>query len=142
MSTQATPSPLIAAALAWLYPLMLMAALLVLLRGHNAPGGGFIAALLAVAASAAHGLVFGPAAARARLPLPPLMLAASGLALAALAGVPGLLTGQPFLTHLWFELPLLITSYKLSTVLFFDVGVLLCVWGALAGFCLRLMEAS
>lgn len=135
-------SPLIRAAIARFYPLMLVAAALVLLRGHNAPGGGFIAALMAVAASAAYGLVFGAPDARRRLPLPPLPLAATGLALALAAGLPGLLAGQPFMTHLWGSLPLGFTELKLSTVLLFDLGVLLCVWGALAGFCLRLMESS
>ncbi|MEZ5612222.1 MAG: MnhB domain-containing protein [Rhodocyclaceae bacterium] len=127
--------------IAALYWVMLIAALWVLLRGHNEPGGGFIAALLAVAASCVYALVFGPDAARHRLPLPPMTLAALGLGLAVASGLPGLLSGNPFLSHLWGELPLGVGSLKLSTVMLFDLGVLLCVWGSLAGFCLRLLEA-
>lgn len=123
-----------------LYWIMLAAALLLLLRGHNAPGGGFIAALVAVAATSAHALVFGTVAARARLPLAPLGLAALGLALAAASGLPALFAGQSFLTHWWGELAAGPLALKLSTVLLFDLGVALCVWGALGGFCLRLLE--
>lgn len=122
-----------------LYWIMLGAALL-LLRGHNAPGGGFIAALVAVAATAAHALVFGTAAARTRMPLGPLGLGALGLALAAASGLPALFLGQAFLTHWWGELAAGPLALKLSTVLLFDLGVALCVWGALGGFCLRLLE--
>ncbi|HAO32352.1 MAG TPA: Na(+)/H(+) antiporter subunit B, partial [Candidatus Competibacteraceae bacterium] len=46
-----------------LYWIMLAAALWVLLRGHNAPGGGFIGGLIALAATAAYAIVFGAAAA-------------------------------------------------------------------------------
>ena len=41
------------------YRPLLLAALVVWFRGHNAPGGGFIAGLLAVAATASYALVFG-----------------------------------------------------------------------------------
>lgn len=126
--------------ISFFYWIMLGAALWLLLRGHNAPGGGFVAALVAVAATAAHALVFGPAAARARLPLGPLSLSALGLALAAASGLPALLLGQAFLTHWWGELALAGLALKVSTVLLFDLGVALCVWGALGGFCLRLLE--
>lgn len=123
----------------FLYWIMLGAALWLLLRGHNAPGGGFVAALVAVAATAAHALVFGVAAARARLPFGPLSLSALGLALAAASGLPALALGQAFLTHWWGELAMGALALKISTVLLFDLGVALCVWGALGGFCLRLL---
>ena len=122
-----------------LYWLMLGAAVWLLLRGHNAPGGGFVAALVAVAATVAHALVAGTAAARARLPLGPLSLRALGLALAAGSGLPALVSGQPFLTHWWGELAVGAAALKMSTVMLFDLGVALCVWGALGGFCLRLL---
>ncbi len=134
-------SPLLERAIALLYWPMLLGALYVLLRGHNAPGGGFIGALLAVAASAAVALVFGPAAARRRLPATPLALSATGLALGCISGLPALWLGEAFLTHQWTTLPLGFTELALSTVLVFDLGVFLCVWGALAGFSLKLLEA-
>ena len=144
MSTSRDPlfaSPLLERTVALLYWPMLLGALYVLLRGHNAPGGGFIGALLAVAASAAVALVFGPATARRRLPADPLALSALGLGLGALAGLPAFWLGEAFLTHQWGALPLGFTELALSTVLIFDLGVFLCVWGALAGFSLKLLEA-
>ena len=123
-----------------LYLVILGASVAVLLRGHNEPGGGFIAGLLAVSASALWAVAHGPPAAAARLPLrSPLRLAALGVLVAAASGLPGLGLGEPYLTHLWFTLPLGFTAVKLSTVLVFDLGVYLCVWGALGGYAIALI---
>ncbi len=123
-----------------LYVLILAASVWVLLRGHNEPGGGFIGGLIAVSASILWAIAHGSDAAARRLPLrDPLTLAAFGVLLAALSGLPGLLVGDAYLTHLWATLPLLVTELKVSTVLVFDLGVYLCVWGALAGYALALL---
>jgi len=122
------------------YWIMLAAAAWLLLRGHNAPGGGFIAALVAVAATALIAIVYGPLPARRRLPLRPVTLAAMGVLLALLSGLPGVVTGQPFLTHLWWTVPLGGAGFKLSTVLLFDLGVFFAVWGALAAYVLALLN--
>jgi multisubunit Na+/H+ antiporter MnhB subunit len=132
-------SALVEAALRLLYPGMLAAALWVLLRGHNEPGGGFIGGVVAVTATAAWATVFGVQAARRRLPLGPTPLAAVGLALALASGLPALMLGRPYLTHLWTTVPLGLTDLKVSTVLLFDLGVFCVVWGALAGFVLALL---
>jgi multicomponent Na+:H+ antiporter subunit B len=124
-----------------LYPLLLLASLWVLVRGHNAPGGGFIGGLLAVAASAAWALVHDAASARRRLPLAPAPLAALGVLLALVSGLPAGFAGQPFLTHLWTTLALGALELPLSTVLLFDLGVYLCVWGAIGGYVLALLAA-
>ena len=121
-----------------LYWPMLAAALVVWFRGHNEPGGGFIAGLLAVAASSAWALAFGERAARRLLPLPPAALAALGVGLSMLAGVPALLLGKPFLTHLAGDVLLGGLVLPLSTVMLFDFGVMLCVWGGLAGLVLEM----
>lgn len=116
-----------------LYWLILLASLVVLIRGHNEPGGGFIGGLLAVTASVLWAVAHGSVAAQSRLPLKsPTRLAALGVLMAAASGVPGWLLGHPFLTHLW--------AGPLSTVLVFDLGVYLCVWGALAGYALALLD--
>jgi multicomponent Na+:H+ antiporter subunit B len=126
-----------------LYWVMVATALWVLLRGHNEPGGGFIAGLVAVTATSALAIVLGPSVARRRLPLAPVRLAATGVALALLSGLPApLLGGLPYLTHLWATVPLGVTELKVSTVLMFDLGVLLAVWGALSGYVLSLLAAE
>jgi multicomponent Na+:H+ antiporter subunit B len=115
-----------------LYPLLLLAALAVLLRGHNAPGGGFIAGLIAVTASALWAFARGQRAAERRLPLrSPVRLAGAGVLLVVLSGLPGVLAGGAFLTHLW--------AGPFSTVMLFDLGVALAVWGALTGYVLPLL---
>jgi multicomponent Na+:H+ antiporter subunit B len=108
------------------YWIMLAASVWLLLRGHNAPGGGFIAGLIAVAASALLAIVYGSDTARRLMPLSPLALTVTGVLFALLSGVPATLGSSPFLTHLWWSLG----SVKLSTVLLFDLGVYAAVWGA------------
>ena len=137
-----TPRALIAEVFVrFLYTALMLASLWVLLRGHNAPGGGFIGGLLAVTASAAYALTFDAARALRRIPLGPVSLSGVGVLLGLLSGMPALLAGSPFLTHLWFTLPLGFTDLTLSTVMLFDLGVYLCVWGALGGYCLALVQA-
>lgn len=116
-----------------LYPFMTLLSLWVLLRGHNNPGGGFIGGLVAVAATAVVAVAQGTERAMARFPLAPLSLAASGTLLALLSGLPALVVGQPYMTHLWTEVPLGLTRVPVSTVQLFDLGVYGTVWGALGG---------
>lgn len=126
-----------------LYWLILAASIWVLFRGHNEPGGGFIGGLIAVSASILWAVAHDSAAAARRLPLrDPIVLAAVGVLLAALSGLPALFLDDAYLTHLWGTLPLLVTDLKVSTVLIFDLGVYLCVWGSLAGYALALLAVD
>jgi multicomponent Na+:H+ antiporter subunit B len=122
-----------------LYPLMLAASLWLLLRGHNAPGGGFVGGLVAVSASAVYAIAFGARAARRRMPLGPSGLAAAGVLLSLASGLPALAAGLPYLTHLWWFVPLGFAELPLSTVIAFDLGVYAAVWGAVGGYCLALI---
>ncbi len=126
-----------------LYLVILLASLWVLLRGHNEPGGGFIGGLMAVSATILWGVAHGTTAARARLPLGDAVWpAVIGLLLAAISGVPGLLDGEAYLTHRAWTLAFVSVELKLSTVLLFDIGVYLAVWGALAGYALALLAVD
>ena len=60
----------------------------------------------------------------------------------ALAGVPALVAGQPFLTHVSGELALAGIALPWSTVMLFDLGVMLCVWGGLAALVLALWRKT
>ncbi|MGA7178290.1 MAG: MnhB domain-containing protein [Thiobacillaceae bacterium] len=115
-----------------LYWIMLAAALWILLRGHNEPGGGFIGGLVAVAGSSLLAITLGTRVARRWQPFAPLPLTMIGVGLALLAGLVGATAGLPFLTHLW-------TDIGLSTVTLFDLGVFFAVWGALTGFIYALL---
>ncbi len=101
-------------------------------RGHNAPGGGFIAALLAAA-----GIGMGLLASRNKF-TPPFMrrtalrLIVSGLAVSLLATILPLLVSRPFFTGLWLHFD----SLHLGTPLIFDLGVFLTV----LGFCMNYLR--
>jgi multicomponent Na+:H+ antiporter subunit B len=118
-----------------LYPVMLLASFWILLRGHDEPGGGFIAGMIAVAATSMVAVAHGSAAALRHMPFGPMRLAAASALVSLASGLPALLTGQPFMTHLWHTLSLGITQVDVSTVLVFDIGVYGAVWSALGGIC-------
>jgi multicomponent Na+:H+ antiporter subunit B len=127
-------STLLAAAARPIYWLLLVAALWILLRGHNAPGGGFIGGLVAVAGSSLLAIVLGPRQACRLQPLLPLPLAMLGVGLAVASGLPAAVLGLPYLTHLW-------SMIGMSTVLLFDVGVFFAVWGALTGYVYAILDS-
>ena len=106
----------------------------VLLRGHNEIGGGFVGGLTAALAFAIVSLAHGLARARAALRLHPLTLAGAGLLLAAASGVPGLLLYGDFLRHVWLEADVLGVHVKQGTTLLFDLGVYLAVLGTVLAF--------
>jgi multicomponent K+:H+ antiporter subunit A len=122
---------LFAVAARWLLPLALTVAVYVFLRGHNAPGGGFVAGLITAAALVmqymAHG--FGTTASRVRLDYA--RLAGAGLLVAGATGVAACLAGKPFLTsaHAQPVIPLL-GELPLGSAALFDLGVYLAVVGA------------
>jgi multicomponent Na+:H+ antiporter subunit B len=123
-----------------LYWIILVASVWVLFTGHNEPGGGFIGGLVAVSATVLWAVAHGSRDAERRLPLgDAVRLAAVGVGLAAVSGLHALWGGQDFLTHAWGSLPLGVTDIKVSTVMVFDLGVYLCVWGGLAGYSLGLL---
>lgn len=116
--------------------LMLVFSLFVTLRGHNAPGGGFIGGLLAASAFALYALAFGVAPTRRVLRLHPLAIAGVGLLIAALSGLVSAFFGVPYMTGLWFH----VAGLDLATVMSFDLGVYLVVLGAFASILLALEE--
>jgi len=63
-----------------------------------------------------------------------------GLVLAVVAGLLPALTGQPFLTGLWWIRDLGAFEVKLSTPLLFDVGVYLVVIGVILTMLFSLEE--
>ena len=124
-------------------PLLTIVSLILLLRGHNAPGGGFIGGLLAAAAIAFYAMAMGPAPARRKLRLMPRTLIGVGLLVALTSGLPAVFAGRPYLSGQWWqpELPLL-GAIPLGTPLWFDVGVYIAVIGFVLTIFFALFEAE
>jgi len=107
-----------------LMPLLLLFGVFLLLRGHNAPGGGFAGGLVVAAAYVLHFFAFGVDAARRALLTGPERLIGAGLLLAVGSGLLPVAFGRPFLTSLW-----LAPGSGIGTPLLFDVGVFMVVIG-------------
>ena len=105
-------------------------ALYLLLRGHEMPGGGFIAGLVSGISFALLGLGVGPAEQRRMLPFDSIRLSVIGLGIAVASAGIALFVGDPFFMHYHAkpDLPLLGKVY-LGTALLFDIGVYLVVLG-------------
>ncbi|CAN7626738.1 Na(+)/H(+) antiporter subunit B [Rhizobium sp. LjRoot30] len=133
-------SPIFKTVAPFLTSLMLLFSLFVLLRGHNAPGGGFIGGLVAVAALAIYGAASGVETVRRAIVFHPVSVAAFGLFLSCIAGFVSAAAGVPFMTGLWATVHVLGSEVALSTVMLFDLGVYLVVVGALLAIVLALEE--
>jgi multicomponent K+:H+ antiporter subunit A len=124
--------PLIMATFArLLLPLALVVSAFIFLRGHNLPGGGFIAGLVTAIALIMQYLANGAAWTHARLPSRTHPWIAAGLVIALLTGLASWLFGRPFLTGAFGHpvLPLL-GELPLASAMAFDLGVYLVVIGA------------
>lgn len=114
--------------------IMVLFSLIVLLRGHNAPGGGFVGGLIAAAAIAVLAMAFGVEAVRRRLRIDPLTVSGLGVLIAAGSGLLSLAVEAPFLTGLWLPASIF------GTPGLFDVGVYLAVAGAVSALSLALED--
>ncbi|MGY3622509.1 monovalent cation/H+ antiporter subunit A [Bradyrhizobium sp. USDA 10063] len=114
-----------------LLPLTLVVSLYLLLRGHNLPGGGFIAGLVTAVALILQYVASGIDFAAPRLRFVPCNLLAAGLAIAAGAGAASWAFGASFLTstHRHVDLPL-IGDVGLGSAMVFDIGVYVVVVAA------------
>ncbi len=114
-----------------LLPVAFVVAAHLLLRGHNQPGGGFVAGLAVAIAFLLQYLVAGTQWVEARANLRPPKWIAFGLLLAALTGLGALVLGYPFLTtHTALVTLPLVGEVHLPSATFFDLGVFSVVVGA------------
>ncbi len=122
--------------------IMLLFSIYLLLRGHNAPGGGFIAGVLTAVAITFQMIAFDVAVFQRETPLNPLRIVSLGLLMAVLTGLSAVALGQPFLTSAFghFFVPLL-GEVELATAMGFDIGVYLVVVGTTIGIIQSVAEA-
>jgi multicomponent K+:H+ antiporter subunit A len=111
-------------------PLGLLVAAYLFLRGHNAPGGGFIAGLVAAVALVLQSVALGRDAVAEARPGRGTALLGVGLLVAAATGLGSLAVGRPFLTSAYreYDWPLL-GHFELASAMAFDLGVFLVVVG-------------
>lgn len=112
-------------------PIALVVGVFIFLRGHNEPGGGFIAGLVVAVALVMQYMASGFAWAQARQRFDYHAIIAAGVMIAALTGVGAWFAGRPFLTsafEYWTIPPL--AKFEVATAIAFDVGVFLTVVGA------------
>ena len=113
-----------------LLPLALLVSVYLLLRGHNQPGGGFIAGLVTGTAIVVQYLAHGNAWVEARLPPNYTAVTAVGIVIATLTGLASLAFGAPFLTSTFAYVTWpLVGKFELASAMVFDVGVYLAVVG-------------
>ncbi len=135
------PSPILQSFARLTLHLMLVFAIYLLLRGHNAPGGGFIAGVLTAVALTFQMMAFHTEALLQEMPWKPLQVVVVGLLLAAGTGLGSVFIGYPFLTSAigHYSFPL-IGEVELATAMGFDIGVYLVVVGTSLGIIRAIAE--
>jgi len=133
-------SSILQTATRFLMPLLLLFAVFLLVRGHNQPGGGFVAGLVVASSFVLYAIAFGVAAARRALLAAPSLLLAIGLLIALMSGLPGAMNGRPFMSARWTTLGVGQAAIDLGTPLVFDVGVFLAVIGVVLTIVFTLAE--
>lgn len=114
-----------------LLPLALLVSAFIFIRGHNLPGGGFIAGLVTSVALIQQYIAHGVDWITPRIRINYQSLIAFGVLLAALTGVGSWFFDRPFLTSWfdYFDIPW-IGEVELASAIIFDLGVYLTVVGA------------
>ncbi len=114
-----------------LMPVTGMVGVYILLRGHNQPGGGFVAGLIFSIGLLMQYMASGFAWAENRQRIEYHSMIGFGVIIAGLTGAGAWLAGRPFLTSAfgYVHLPP-IEEFELATAALFDVGVFFAVLGA------------
>ncbi len=122
---------LLRASIQMVFLLVNIVSLYLLFRGHNLPGGGFIAGLMTGTSFILLGLAKGWSLLRKQMPVDPMRLAVLGVAIALGSGLLPVVAGREFLTqYQWhFHQVPLFGELHLGTPLLFDAGVFLLVSG-------------
>ncbi len=114
-----------------LMPVVMLVGFYIFLRGHNEPGGGFIAGLVVSIGVVMQYMASGFSWASSRLRYPYHGIIGTGVLFAGLTGIGSWFVGKPFLTSdfTYVRIPPF-QEFELATAALFDVGVFLAVVGA------------
>ena len=122
-----------------LTPILLLLAIVLLMRGHNQPGGGFIAGLMVATAFQLQILSMGKAVVErevGRYLQPALGI---GLVMAAVSAIIGIMNGG-FFKGVWWDWQIGTLHIELGTPVTFDLGVFLVVLAVVTIYILELSE--
>jgi multicomponent K+:H+ antiporter subunit A len=126
------PHPMmLAVAARFLLPIGMLIGVYLYLRGHNQPGGGFVAGLVFAIALLLQFIASGyvPSVARQRITYHSLI--GAGVLIASATGIGAWVAGRPVLTSSYGYVTLWpLETFELATAALFDLGVFLCVLGA------------
>jgi multicomponent K+:H+ antiporter subunit A len=126
-SAMATPALM----MALLFPIIGIVAVYLLLRGHDLPGGGFVAGVTMAVAFIVQYMARGTTWVESRLRVLPVRWMGTGLLVAAGIGAIALLFNRPFLTSSFSYLEVRwLGPVPLASALLFDLGVFALVVGA------------
>ena len=125
------PLPIPADLTQLIFPLTLTVSIYLFLRGHNAPGGGFIAGLAIAVPVLIKYVLQGARSVEATFGFDYVRGIGLGLLIAAAGGIGSWLFGLPFLTsgHLDVDLPV-IGYLPIASALVFDIGVYVVVFAS------------
>ncbi|MGJ8673883.1 MnhB domain-containing protein [Rubritalea sp.] len=127
----------------YIYPVLIVLSLIVLYRGHNLPGGGFIGGLIAASAVMLRALSVGWDGIKGSRWLDPFKLIKVGLLVACASAFVGLFVKHTFMEAVWaptWYLPVL-GKLKLGTPILFDIGVYMTVLG-FAVLCAKSLDSN
>ncbi len=112
-------------------PVVMMVGFYIFLRGHNEPGGGFIAGLIVSIAVVMQYMASGFQWTSARLKYPYHGVIGAGVLVAGFTGIGAWFVSKPFLTSdfTYVRIPPF-DKFELATAALFDLGVFLAVVGA------------
>jgi len=114
-----------------LLPFATLVAIYLFMRGHNEPGGGFIAGLVFSVALLLQYIISGTQWVEAHFALFPRRWIAAGLLLALMTGFGSIVAGYPFMTSHTFHFTWpLVGEIHLASATFFDLGVSVLVVGS------------
>ena len=124
-------------------PLGALVAAHLFVRGHNLPGGGFVAGLVVAIALIAQYIVAGTLWVEARLNPHPVRWIAAGLLAVVATGLGALAFGYPFLTtHTAHVMLPVLGTIHLPSAVAFDIGVFAAVIGAALAVLIALAHQS
>jgi multisubunit Na+/H+ antiporter MnhB subunit len=120
----------------YIKPIFLIISFIVLYRGHNLPGGGFIGGLLAASGYIYYMMAYDVEKVIRKMWIKPDKLMASGLMLALGSGLIAVFDADSFMTGKWIS----VFGIKLGTPTIFDFGVYLAVFGVIITIMMSVLD--